>query len=363
MKKLSFNLLWVLLFFSSCQETRDKMSEDLKPTARGEIGEIILIMDSTQWTGPLGEQMKEMYRAPMPALPQSEPLFSIHKVNPLKINDVFRSSINMIFVMTLDSKTYQSQRIRDYFTNNSLKMIQSDSSLYMTIHRDEFAKGQTVLYLFAQTEEILIDKLKANQEQLVGIFERTTMEAIQDKLFKSKESGLMSALKEDFGFEITIPFGWDLAKQRENFVWIRKLENQSEQDVFIYSQPYNDQSIFEDLAAFRDKITEKHLRDSEKPDLYITRQTQEYVPFLTKQVNFKDSYAVEARGLWKISDNSGGGPFVSYTIVDEANQKVYYVEGYVYSPGTDKKNLLREVNAILSTFSLPPASEPSASLQ
>lgn len=265
--------------------------------------------------------------------------------------------------MTLDSETYQSQRIRDYFTNNSLKMIQKDPSLYMTIHRDEFAKGQTVLYLFSQTEEQLIEKLKANQEQLVGLFEHTTLEAVKDKIFRSKESDLMAALKEDFGFDLTIPYGWELAKQRDNFVWIRMLENQSEHDIFIYSQPYNDQTIFEDIGAFRDQITEKYLRDSEKPDLYITRQIQEYVPMETKQISFKGSYAIEARGLWKISDNSGGGPFVSYTIVDEANQKVYYIEGYVYSPGTDKKNLVREVNAILSTFNLPPADESNVPQQ
>ena len=163
----------------------------------------------------------------------------------------------------------------------------------------------------------------------------------------------MASLEEDYGFNITIPFGWDLAKKRENFVWLRKLEADAEQDVFIYSQPYNDQSIFDDIAAFRDEITEQYLRDSEKNDLYITRQEQDYVPFVTQQINFNSSYAVQARGLWKISDNSGGGPFISYTIVDEEQQKIYYIEGYVYSPGTDKKNLVREVNAILTTFKIP----------
>ncbi|XOV92008.1 MAG: DUF4837 family protein [Bacteroidota bacterium] len=355
MKNLLLSLLGIVLIVSSCQEARDQMKEDLKPTARGEIGEIILIMDSTQWSGPLGEQIKDLYRAPMPGLPQAEPMFDLHKVNPLKINDVFRSSANMIFVMTLDSKTYQSQRIREYFTNNSLKIIQGDSSLFMTLHKDEFAKGQVVLYLFSQMEDLLIQKLKENKVQLVSIFENIAIEKTREKLTKSKETQLMAELKEDFGFEITIPLGWEQAKKTKNFVWLRRLEASSEQDLFIHSEPYTDQSIFEDIGSYRDKITETFLRDSEKPDKYITRQLQDFVPLETKQISFKGSFAIEARGLWKISDNSGGGPFISYTIVDEANQRVYYIEGYVYSPGTDKKNLVREVDAILTTFNLPPA--------
>jgi len=362
MKDSIIFLLGFLLMVSSCKEARDQMKEDLKPTARGEVGEIILIMDSTQWVGPLGEQIKDMYRAPMPGLPQPEPMFDLSKVNPLKINDVFRSSSNMIFLMTLDSKTSQSQRIREYFTNQSLKMIQSDSSLFMAIHRDEFAKGQIVLYLFSQSEELLIEKLKENRDHLVGIFENAAIENTKAKLFKSKENALMKALKEDFGFELSIPYGWELARQNKNFVWLRKLEASSEQDVFVHSERYTDQSIFEDIGNYRDKITETFLKDSEKPEKFITRQLQEYVPLETKQISFKGNFAIEARGLWKINDNSGGGPFVSYTIVDEANQRVYYIEGYVYSPGTDKKNLVREVNAILSTFSLPPA-ENSAAMQ
>lgn len=59
---------------------------------------------------------------------------------------------------------------------------------------------------------------------------------------------------------------------------------------------------------------------------------------------------MESKGLWRISDLSRGGPFISYTIVDEESQLIYYVEGYVDSPGTRKKNFVRELETILATF-------------
>ena len=158
-------------------------------------------------------------------------------------------------------------------------------------------------------------------------------------------------LTENHGVKMSIPFGWDRAKDLRNFVWFRKLGDQTEQSVFIYYEPYRDRNMFNDIGAFRDRITQTNLRDSEKPSLYIARQ--EIINVFTERVSFNGNFAVEARSLWRVSDNSGGGPFVSYTIVDEPNGMIYYIEGYVYSPGTKKKNFIREIEAILGTFMTP----------
>jgi len=45
-----------------------------------------------------------------------------------------------------------------------------------------------------------------------------------------------------------------------------------------------------------------------------------------------------------------GGPFVSLTRVDSVNRKVVVTEGFVYSPTTDKRDLLRTVEASLRTL-------------
>ena len=69
-----------------------------------------------------------------------------------------------------------------------------------------------------------------------------------------------------------------------------------------------------------------------------------------KKTQFKGRYAIESRGLWKINDNSLGGPYVSYTFVSEKEKLIYYIEGFVAAPGKKKRVLLQEVDAILSTF-------------
>jgi len=69
-----------------------------------------------------------------------------------------------------------------------------------------------------------------------------------------------------------------------------------------------------------------------------------------KEVNFKGKYAKEIRGLWMLNDISSGGPFLSYTFVDESQKRIYYIEGYVYAPADDKRIPMQEMEIILKSF-------------
>jgi hypothetical protein len=87
--------------------------------------------------------------------------------------------------------------------------------------------------------------------------------------------------------------------------------------------------------------------------------TETLIPIETEQVNFGNKYAVETRGLWKLTNNTMGGPFLSYIFVDEELNRLYYIEGYVYSPGKDKRNSMKEIEAILTTFKTQSELQPS----
>ncbi|MFY0601028.1 MAG: DUF4837 family protein [Cyclobacteriaceae bacterium] len=327
------------------------MGKDLQKTARGEADEMVLIIDTTMWNRPVGKEIANVFRSPMIGLPQDEPKFNVHVVDPRALNSTLKTAVNMVFVMSLDNESSMGKAMRRYFSNNSLKLIQKDSSIFMTVKRDEFAKGQIVMYLYAQNEAFLKKKILENKSTMLEVFESAVRERTRRQSLSKLERTLMSSVTEDHGYSIKIPYGWDMAKNLKDFVWVRKLEAESESNVFIYERPYTDQNVFDEIGELRDEITETYLRDSEEISLYITRQQQ--FPLFTERVNFHNHFAVSARGLWKNSDFSGGGPFVSFTLVDEPSQKLYYVEGYVYSPGTKKKKMIREVEAIISTFKTP----------
>lgn len=343
-------LLFIAIAFGCSEASKESRRKDMLPTARGEADEIILVVDSTQWVDSLGIglELRKTFLSPMLGLPQDEALFNVSKVNPQRLNSVLKSAKNMVFVMTLDSQTPDSKVLQKFFTNQSLNQIKRDTSIFMRAQKDLFAKGQTVLFLFSSSEDILAKKINYNRSAIREYFETSARETIKSQLFASNQKQLEARIKENHNVSFTIPFGWEKARDLKNFIWLRKMDAQTEQSIFVYYEPYTDRGVFNKIGEFRDKITRQNLFDGENQDVYIKRQ--EIIPVFTERVNFNGHFAVEARGLWKISDNSRGGPFVSYTIVDEESGLIYYVEGYVDSPGTRKKKFVRELEAILSTF-------------
>ena len=337
----------------SCDQAAKRFKEETKPKASSDIGEIILVIDSVQWNNNLGKAMKEVLNNPYKGLPQDEIQFNLLKINPKRFKSILKKGALIIFSMTLDSKTLESQTIRNYFTKESLIEIKNDTSKWMTIRKDMFANGQTCLFLFAKNEDFLISKILNNKKRLIDFLESNELNRIKSKIFKSREKEIEKILSEKMDVRLKVPFGWKTAKQLFDFCWIRKLDVDQDLSLFIYKEKYRGPEVFDHIPSLRDKITEQYLRDSEKKSLYITRQIKVgnvEIPTFTEIVDFKGKYAFKTKGLWKVSDNTSGGPYVSYTIVDESKQELFYIEGYVYAPGKKKKNLVREIEAILSTF-------------
>ncbi len=345
---LLFFALAVLLY--SCDES-GKKSDEMKPPAGGESDELMVVVDSAVWDGPVGDELRKIFAAPMVGMPQDEPLFTIYKVNPLKLNSVLKSAYNMIFVATLDSRSGQSKELRAMFTDESLKRIQRDTAFFQVTEDNKFAKGQKVLYLFSSTEEELAAKIARNRAPILNVFETQARKITKARILSTRANAIEQTIIKNHGYAIQVPYGWDLAKDLPDFIWLRELDRQKEKNVFIYQEPYTSRETFNDVAGLRDKITEMHLRDSQRPDLYIKRQ--DIIPVSSKQINFNGKFAIESRGLWAVSDMTAGGPFLSYTLVDEENQMLYYIEGYVYHAAGKKKRLMREMDAILSTFKIP----------
>jgi hypothetical protein len=350
MKRIAFLLFVSTVFLYSCNES-GKTSDEMKPPAGGESDELMVVVDSAVWDGPVGEELRKIFAAPMVGMPQDEPLFTIYKVNPLKLNPVLKSAYNMIFVTTLDSRSGQSKELRAMFTDESLKRIQRDTAFFQVTEDNKFAKGQKVLYLFSSTEEELAAKIARNKVPILNVFETQARKITKARILSNRANAIEQTIIKNHGYAIQVPYGWDLAKDLPDFIWLRELDKQKEKNVFIYQEPYTSRETFNDVAGLRDKITEMHLRDGQRPDLYIKRQ--DIIPISSKQINFNGKFAIESRGLWAVSDMTAGGPFLSYTLVDEKTQMLYYIEGYVYHAAGKKKRLMREMDAILSTFKIP----------
>jgi hypothetical protein len=336
------------LALNSCSSILDDKS--LLPPARGESGEIVLTMDSSKWAGPLGDEIRNTFRAPFPGLIQDEPMFSLVYVDPDKLNSVLKNSKNMVFVNSLEGNSRGDIILRNYFTQKSLETIRADTSIFMSKQRDLFARGQTVMHLFQNTDDLLINHVRKNRSSIQRYFSEVEKARFRYALYKApREKGIESQLLENHQCFFQVPYGYEIAVETENTIWIRLLDNKVDKNIFITYKDYSNENAFtrENIVAFRNRSWRRFLLGSDSLAYMIT---EPLVPIDSTGLNMNNRFTVEARGAWKLRNNSMGGPFVGYVFVDEALGRIYYVEGFAYAPGKKKRNILRELETILWTF-------------
>lgn len=345
---------FLILFTASCSDDSKKDTALLQKSS-GKPGEMIVLMDSAQWNGGVGETVRSTFQQEVSGLPRQEYMFKLNRIEPSKFNNVLKTVRNLLFVVSLDKNTPATRLIQSYFTKGSLEKIRKSDELFVFTAKDEFARGQSIMYLFGNTEGQLITNIIENRERLQSFFNSAENERLKAGLYAAKEAkNFAELLKKDHGVSIRIPFGYKLVVNEPGFIWFRQINDESDKDIFIAYKDYNQENAFEQEAiiSFRDKIAKKQLfEDPDRPETFIKTETAvPYIPVVSREYNFNNKYAKETRGLWKTNNLSMGGPFLGYTLVDEDQNKLFYIEGFVYSPGKNQREFMREMEVILNTF-------------
>lgn len=350
-----------LFLLSSCDEVGNaggsSSSKSNLPKARGALGEIILVIDSALYSGPVGDAVKEVFEEDIKGIIRQESLFNIKKVDPRSLTRILKMATNMIYVTTFDDAGAGSRAINNQFTEASKKMALEDPTLYMLRSKDEFAIGQEVLYLFGNNKNELINNLRKNKTGIQNLFIGKERERLGVALFSRKNSAATILGREKMGISLNLPASYQFVQEDEAFMWFRQpTPRTSKPDIslFFYETDYSDESqVFpENIIALRNEIAKTRIfGDPEKPASFIVTETIEPPVFNT--VNVDGNYAVEMRGAWKTNNLSMGGSFLSYAVVDAKNGKLYYMEGFVYYPNEAHRSSIREIETILLATEIP----------
>lgn len=345
-------LLSISTFLACSNEESGENSLNL-PNSSGVPNELLVVMDSVKWKGELGEVVREAFGAPLEGLPQEEPNLQLRYISPRYFKGFLKLYPNILFVTTLDDDSPDSRRLQSYFTKESREEILNNENRYYQALENEYARNQDVLHIFAPTEERLIQRLEESGSSLQNFFVEKERERMQANYRRTGQRKLAKHLQQQHDFSMIIPKGYEIAIEKENFAWIRLLDNVDRNIWFTY-MPFTDEAVFdkENLIALRNAEGKKYIWGSDSTTYLKTEQD---VEIISREVNFNGRYAVEMRGLWRLNEMVMGGPFLSYAFVDEAQNRLYYIEGFVYAPGEKKREAMREIEAILWSFRTPQA--------
>ncbi|MEH0156059.1 DUF4837 family protein [Limibacter armeniacum] len=351
-KIIMVSLLALVCVFTACSKSKEEGSKNL-PVAKGKPGEMILIMDSAQWKGKLGDIVYDSVLAQtVDILPQPEPMFTISHVRPGGFESILRQARNVVMVTTLDSKSSDTKRMKQFFSEDALKEVSKKGKAFMQVNRDVYAKGQAMVMLFAPSEDLMLEFLEnpENQRKIASVFNDLENKNLMRSIGGVYDKTMKNKLKKATGISLELMPGFQLAKETDDFIWLRHPELKVDKNIFIAKKPYTSQEQFspDSIIDWRNQIAKEHLYgDPDNPESFVV--TEKLVPVKTKTMELDGHHAVEAKGLWKTNNISMGGPFVSYVMVNDGGDMLYYIEGFVYAPQQKKREYMREMQVMLQS--------------
>lgn len=314
-----------LLWGGSCT-----LSESGMQRSSGSINELLIVTnDKAQWEGELGDTLRTFFGGSLIGLSQPEPMFDLLNVAEKNLNDLFKRYHNIFIVDIKPGYSAPLSETKKNLWSEPQRVIKITAPDLPSFYEEFQSKKETFLQLFIQLERertLAINQMATNI-QLAGTLERK------------------------FNIFLPIPGGFYLAKETPDFAWVRHKVTKAKQDIelsmMIYTMDYQDTIVFipRHIIQWRNTMTLQHVPGPSP--LSFMKVSEAFIPpVFTTITDFPGGYAVEARGLWEVDNDFMGGPFISYTFIDRANNKVITLDGYVYNPNNDKKNYLRQLESI-----------------
>jgi len=313
MKNNGIVLFFLFLYFS-CADDNQK----LLPNSSGNINNISVVTSDELWDGKVGDLVREKFAQPIYGLPQIEPVFSLRHI-PSKIFTGFATKSRTILKIDID----ENEGVFNF--------------------KNTYAIPQRIIQVTGNSPENIIANINKN---ITSIYSNLYFSEIQEKQRRiSKNLNQTEEIKKNTGLTLRFPSVYRVAKADSNFVWIRRdIESGS---VNLFVSRYNDKN-FRPIVQIRDSISKNHIPGPVENTFMSTDIM--YTPN-TRKINVDGKQILETRGLWEIKGQFMAGPFINYQLKLDVKKNDYVMlDGFVYSPGSSKREYIFELEAIMRSL-------------
>lgn len=327
MKRFASILAIIILIFTvSCQPKEHKV---LLPKVSGMPGEVLLVIDKYLMESAIGDFFIETFSQSYEALPADEPIYDLIPIPSNGFSKLFKSHRN-IFLIKISSEKVEPKII---------------------VQQDVWATPQLVVNIIGPNDKSLITYLEENREKLISLLDVNEVNRTIGNYRKHMAKGINERLKTEHNLSISVPNGYSIGVDSSDFIWLTHEVADMIQGVLIYHYPYTDPNTFtpEYLISQRDVFTRKYVPG---PISGSYMKTEHEFPVIFRENIKNGNYMAEIRGLWRTEKAFMGGPFLSYTMLDEKRNRVVTAEGFVFAPSRDKRNYVRELQAIIQTVEI-----------
>ncbi len=296
------------------------------PNVSGSAGDVMAVIDKALWNGAAGKALREEVAPVLIGLPQQEPAFDLQPVNPDGFRDILVSHRNII-IAAIDG---------------------SRSEPAVTYERNRWAETQLVIRVTAPDTASLAGCISKNAEairQHINDAERQRLTAWLTGSAGRERSTVRSGKS---AYEIIMPAGYRTDYTREGLMIISAETQATTQSVIVSVGERTPARIgCIELADLTEKVTSAAIKGPDGGSfMVIEKQTT----VSCRSFRRNDTDYIEMRGLWTLEGGFMGGPFISYAFIDPETSRAVTVIGFVYAPREEKRELLRQVEALMYTL-------------
>ena len=305
-----------------------------KKTAQGSPYEVLVVCDGQEWESPLGAELKAVLETPVEMLNQTEPMFDVVRITARDFKHLLPSYRNIL-------KVFCSPEVKDTAILAQYNVV---------------ASPQIVLTFQGPSIQAMVEYLKANGASLLQVLEMAERHRTVEYAKKQGAKALEKIVKEEFDIDMAISNGYIFRAESEDFVWASNEYPVASQGFFLYSHPFKGKSSIttEALVKARNDFAKRIPGPTDGSYMTTVKRIPNveddgYVDFLPqrKVVKINGREWIELRGFWEVEKDFMGGPFVSYTTLDERTGKLFTLDCYVYSPKYGKRNFLRPLEHLV----------------
>lgn len=302
----------------------------------GSVGEVMVVVNNDIWGSEPGDSLKACLGGFQYGLPQDEPMFNVIQVEKKNFAKIFQTHRNVLEVEI--SSKYPKARLET--------------------KRDVYSKGQLYLLITAPNQEQLQKIVNQNMQRITTYFSNKELDRLIQKNLKFGDKALADRVLKEIGVSMVIQKEFDISFIDDTVCYLRLDRNRNQggfthpisQGVIAYSYPYNSKQQFlvDSIYAKIEAVLKQYVPGPGDTS-YMTLEFN-YIPPLTKEVDLSGSFAVESRGLWKMHGAYMGGPYYSISVLDEEIGRIVGIYGFVFAPKFDKREYLREIEAMVRSY-------------
>ena len=97
----------------------------------------------------------------------------------------------------------------------------------------------------------------------------------------------------------------------------------------------------------RNKFGSTYVTADKEDDVMVVHTKR--LPVYEYSFNLDNKYGKELRGIWEMTESFAGGPFNTYVILDEAKNRIIYIDAFILGPGSKKRNLMMQLDHMVKT--------------